>query len=132
MAFHFSIISLKVEFSNVDITQSISTLLPRLMPGILWFIFFIYRHEKLLFFFFTAFTFSLGLLLPDSTICHYVKIVNYYSGIWRWAQGTIFAAGTPHVKLLNFSVLDKVLWVKCFSLFISKHAAIPEWFASMT
>ena len=69
MAFHFSIIGLKVEFSNVDITQSISTLLPRLMRGILWFIFYIYRHEKLLFFFFfTTFTFSLGLLLPDSTI----------------------------------------------------------------
>ena len=70
MAFHFSIIGLKVEFSNADITQSISTLLPRLMRVILWFIFFIYRHEKLflLLLFLTAFTCSLGLLLPDSTI----------------------------------------------------------------
>ena len=45
-------------------TLSISTLLFGLMRDILRFIFFICRHEKL-FLFFTAFAYSLGLLLPD-------------------------------------------------------------------
>ena len=51
-------------------TLSFSPLLSGLMRGILRFICFIFRHEKLLFFFFffTAFVYSLGLLLPDSTI----------------------------------------------------------------
>ena len=137
MVFHFSIIGLKVEFSNVDITLSISTLLLGLMRGILWFIFFIYRHEKLFFFFLRLLfavwvCFCLILRFCWLQICQYAKIVNYYSGIWTGAQGKIFAAGTSHVKLLHFSVLDKVLSVKRFSLFISKHAPIPELFASMT
>ena len=81
-----------------------------------------------LFFFFMAFVCSSGLLLPDSKFLLAAKlstcqIVNYYSisqTFWRWAQAKVFAAGTPHVELLYFSVLDKVLWVKCFSLFYFK------------
>ena len=48
------------------------------------------------------------------------------------STGKVFAAGTPHVKLPHFPVLDKVLWVKRFSVFISEHAAMSELFASMT
>ena len=43
--------------------------------------------------------------------------MSYYPDIWRWAQGKVFVAGTPRVKLPHFSVVNKFLWVKCFSLF---------------
>ena len=80
------------------------------------------------FYFFTGFVCSSGLLLPDSKFLLVAKLsvcqmVNYYSisqTFWRWAQGKLFATATPHLELLHFSVLDKVLWVKCFSLFYFK------------
>ena len=65
------------------------------------------------FFFFTAaFVCSSGLLLPDSKFLLAAKlsvyqIVNYYSisqTFLRWAQDEVFAASTPHVELLYFSV----------------------------
>ena len=60
------------------------------------------------------------LLAAKLSVC---QIENYYSTsqtYWRWAQGKVFATGTHHVELIQFSVLDKVLWVKCFSLFYFK------------
>ena len=121
-------------FECCHYTLSISTFLPGLMGGIWRFIFFICTYENP---FFTAFICSSDLLQPDSTICwllsyQYDKILNYYSDIYRWAQGKVFAVGTTHVKLLHFYVLHKVLCVKCFSLFISKHVAIPELFTPRT
>ena len=114
-------------FECCNHTLSISPLLFGLMRDILRFIFFICRLEKF-FFFFTAFVCSLGLLLPDSKFLLAAKlsvwqIVNYYSinqTFWRWAQSKVFATSTPHVELLHFSVLDKVLWVKFFSNFCCK------------
>ena len=87
------------------------------MRGILWFIFsykdmesFSFVFLRLLFGVWVCFCLILGFWWQ------YAKIVSYYSGIWTWAQGKVFAAGTSYVKLLHFSVLDKVLWVKRFSL----------------
>ena len=116
-------------------TLSIFALLSGLMRGTLRFVFSICRHEKLLFL--TAFVCSLGLLLPDFTIllvvqlsvCQNSTLLHRHPG--GEAQGSVFAAGTPHAELLHFSMLDKVLWVKCFSLFISKHVAIPELFVCL-
>ena len=66
--------------------------------------------------------------LPDSKFLLAAKlslcqIVNYYSisnTVLRWAKDKVFAAATPHVELLHFSVQGKVLWVKAFSLFYFK------------
>ena len=90
-----------------------------------YFVVYIFHIQTWKAFFLRLFFFSLGLLLPDSTILLAQNLSvsqnsesqNYYSGIWRWAQGKVFVAGTPHMKLLHFSVLDKVFWVKRFSLF---------------
>ena len=110
-------------------TPSISPLLSGLMRDILRFIFFIWRYEKLFFFFLSRLLFPVRvcyclilsfLLAAKLSVC---QIENYYSTsqtYWRWAQGKVFATGTHHVELIQFSVLDKVLWVKCFSFFYFK------------
>ena len=110
-------------------TLSISPLFSGLMRDILRFIFFMWRYEKLLFFFLSRLLFPVRvfyclilsfLLAAKLSVC---QIVNYYSTsqtFWRWVQGKVFATGTHHVELLQFSVLGKVLWVKCFSLFYFK------------
>ena len=95
------------------------------MRDILRFIFSFADIKSFFFFFFTAFVCSLGLLLPDSTILLAAKLSvcqnsEFTQTFGKWAQGNVFAAGTTHVELLHFSVLGKVLWVKCLSLFYFK------------
>ena len=111
-------------------TLLISPLLSGLRRDILRFTFFICRHRKP---FFSRLLFAVRvyycLILSFCWLqgCPYDKywIITLLIRHSRGEHKVVFVASTPHVELLHFSVLDKLLWVKCFSLCYSKHMAIP-------